>query len=349
VSAPPERPPPTAPLPVPPEVRAVSSVQWTWSARSLARLLEVHARIQAQRAPHPSDWWIWGVPPLAVAHLAVSLVLRSRPGRVGPVLWRWGPPSLAVAAGVLLLAALWSAIRNRRTWSPARLAGYVGLIVLVFTIAQYQAYPSSHDDAPSQVRFHLPLDGPITVAWGGASPDDNYHAGIPAERWAYDLLVAQEGESHRGDGQALTDYYAYGLPVRSPADGRVVSVQDREPDVGPGHTRRGQGAGNHVVLEVAPHQYLFIAHLHPGSLAVSAGQHVKAGQIVGTVGNSGHTTEPHVHLHLQDTPIANSGEGIPFDFSNYVVLATGRHLDRGMPTGGTHRGRFVGQVVESER
>jgi hypothetical protein len=348
MSAEPPGPRPDTPLEVPPEVRAVSSVQWTWSGRSLARLLEVHSRIQARKAPHPSDWWIWGVPPLAVAHLAVFLVLRSRPGRLGPALWRWGPPILAVAAGVLLLAALWSAIRNRRTWSPRRLAGYVGLIVLVFTIAQYQAYPSSYDDAPSQVRFRLPIEGAITVAWGGASPDDNYHAGVPAERWAYDLLVTRGGVSHRGDGQVLADYYAYGLPLHSPASGRVVTVRDGEPDVAPGRTRRGQGAGNHVVLEVAPHQYLFMAHLRPGSVAVLPGQYVTAGQIVGAVGNSGHTTEPHVHLHLQDTPVANSGEGIPVFFSTYVVPATGKHVDRGMPTGGTRRGRFAGQVVESE-
>ena len=348
VSAEPARPQLNAPLEVPPEVRAISSVQWTWSGRSLARLIEVHNRIQARKAPHPSDWWIWGVPPLAVAHLAVFLVLRSRPGSAGPVLWRWGPPILAVAAGVLLLAALWSAVRNRQTWNARRLAGYGGLIVLVGTIAQYQAYPSSYDHAPSLARFRLPLDGPITVAWGGASPEENYHAGIPAERWAYDLLVTRGGLSYRGEGQALTDYYAYGLSVHSPVDGRVFAVHDGEPDVPPGHTRRGQGAGNHVVLEVVPGEYLFLAHLRPGSLAVSQGQQVAAGQIVGAVGNSGHTTEPHVHVHLQDTPIANSGEGIPFYFSNYVVLPARQRVDRGIPRGGTRRGRFVGEVVESE-
>jgi murein DD-endopeptidase MepM/ murein hydrolase activator NlpD len=328
-------------------VQAVSSVQWTWSGRSLARLLEVHSRIQARKAPHWSDWWIWGVPPLAVAHLAVYLVLQSRPGRIGPEFWRWGPPGLAVAAGALLLAALWSAVWNRRTWSVPRLAGYLGLIALVVAIARYQEYPSSHDGAPSRVRFRLPLDGPVTVAWGGASARDNYHAGTPAERWAYDLLVTRDGSSHKGGGSALTDYYAYGLPVRAPADGRVVVGRDGEPDVGPGRTRRGQGAGNHVVIEVAPGQYLFIAHLRPGSLVVSAGQRVTAGDIVGIVGNSGHTTEPHVHLHLQDTPVAGSGEGIPFDFVDYVMLATGKQTDRGMPTGGTHQGRFAGEIVRS--
>ena len=214
-------------------------------------------------------------------------------------------------------------------------------------IARYQEYPSSHDGAPSQVRFRLPLDGPVTVAWGGASAHDNYHAGTPAERWAYDLLVTRDGTSHTAEGRALTDYYAYGLPVRSPADGLVVAVHDGEPDVGPGRTGRGQGAGNHVVLEVAPGQYLFIAHLRAGSVVVSTGQRVAAGQIVGIVGNSGRTTEPHVHLHLQDTPVANSGEGIPLDFANYVVLATGTRVDRGRPTGGTHHGRFMGEIVQA--
>lgn len=325
----------------------MSSVQWTWSGRSLARLIEVHSRVQARRAPHRSDWWIWGVPPLAAAHLGGFLALRSRPGRLGPVLWKWGPPILAVAAGVLLLAALWSAVWNRRMWSPRRLAGYLGLIVLVLTIARYQAYPSSHDGMPSRAAFRLPLAGPVTVAWGGASPRQNYHAGTPAERWAYDLLVTRAGVSHRGDGESLADYYAFERPVGAPADGLVVSVRDGEPDVAPGRTRRGQGPGNHVVIEVAPGEYLFVAHLRQGSVRVSTGERVTTGRLLGLVGNSGHTTEPHVHLHLQDSPVASEGEGIPFAFSGYVLIASGQRVDRGMPTGGTRRGRFTGQIVEA--
>ena len=57
-----------------------------------------------------------------------------------------------------------------------------------------------------EVRFRLPLDGPVTVAWGGADTDVNYHAVMPDQRWAYDLLVTREGRTHRGDGTRLDDY-----------------------------------------------------------------------------------------------------------------------------------------------
>jgi hypothetical protein len=102
-----------------------------------------------------------------------------------------------------------------------------------------------------------------------------------------------------------------------------------------------------VILEVAPDEFLFIAHLRPSSIAVAPGDTLTLGQIVGVVGNSGNTSEPHVHLHLQDTPASDAGEGIPFLFSDYVAVATGEHMERGMPQGGIPRGNFVGDIIES--
>lgn len=326
-------------------VRALGSIPW--SGRSLARLVEVYSRIEARHEAHPSDWWIYGVPPLAFLHLLLFVMLHARPGRLGVVLWRWGPSALAVLSSALLFAALLSAVWNRRTWNGWRLAGYLGLSLLVGSLGFYRTYPSSHDRAPSRVRFRLPLDGPITVAWGGGSPDVNYHVAAPAQRWAYDLLITKDGRSRTWDGTRLTDYYAYGRPVLSPAEGRVFAVHDGEPDVPAGRTRRGNGAGNHVVLEIARGEYLFIAHLRPGSIIVGPGQQIAAGQTVGAVGNSGNTSEPHVHVHLQDTPVPDLGEGIPFYFSDYLARSTGKQVERGMPTGGVRRGTFIGEVVES--
>jgi murein DD-endopeptidase MepM/ murein hydrolase activator NlpD len=102
-----------------------------------------------------------------------------------------------------------------------------------------------------------------------------------------------------------------------------------------------------VILEVAPGEFLLLAHFRPGSIAVAPGENVTVGQMVGLVGNSGNTSEPHVHLHLQDAPTPDAGEGIPFFFSDYLSVATGEPVERGMPRGGIQRGRFVGDVIES--
>ena len=293
-----------------------------------------------------SDWWIYGVVPLAGLHAALILTLRARPGGFAPALWSLGPPVLLLATILLMLVALSSALRRSVTWSARRIAGLGALCALSAATGLYRTYPSSHDSRPSPVDLQLPLDGPVTVAWGGPTRAVNYHVSSPAERWAYDLLVTAHGRSYREDGRSLEDYYAYDLPVRAPAAGRVVAVHDGAPDASPGRAEPRRRGGNTIVLEIAPAHYLVIAHLRDGSIRVRTGDRVRLGDLVARVGNSGNSSEPHLHLHLQDAPEPNAGEGIPFFFSQYVVSSTGEHVARGMPRGGIHRRRYAGDVIQ---
>jgi murein DD-endopeptidase MepM/ murein hydrolase activator NlpD len=295
------------------------------------------------------DWWLPAIGLLGVVHLALFVTLQARPGAMAIGLWRWGPPALILATAALLTLVLLSALRTRQVWDRRRAAGLMGLCLLVASAGLYRTYPSSHDDAPSSVRFTLPLDGRIRVAWGGASARVNYHAGIPAERWGYDLLVTVDGVSHQGTGAAVADYHAYRQPVLAPASGRVVATHDGEPDSRPGRGDPASG-GNFVVLEVAPAQFLFVAHLQAGTIVPAPGEWVRRGDLLGRVGNSGNSSEPHVHLHLQDTPEPGQGEGIPFFFSDYLLddgTPDGHSVVRGMPSGGRRTGRWVGDVVRT--
>ena len=292
-----------------------------------------------------TGWWIHGVIPLAVLHAALFLTLQSRPGRIARMLWEVGPILLVLLASVLLATALLSSLRNRHTWSRRQAAGLAGLFLLVMATGAYRTYPSSYDNKPSGVEFRLPLDGAVTVAWGGADASVNHHVLNPEERWGYDLLVTVDGVTHRGSPRALTDYYAYDRPVHAPAAGRIVDVHDGDPEAPPGRADRLRRGGNRVVLEVAPGQYLFILHLKAGTIRVAPGQAVREGEIVGHVGNSGNSSEPHVHVHLQDSPAPGLGEGIPLYFSNYVVLDRGQEIRRGIPQGGVRGGRYVGETI----
>ena len=95
-----------------------------------------------------------------------------------------------------------------------------------------------------------------------------------------------------------------------------------------------------------PGEYLWICHFQPGSIKVSAGDQIAEGQVIGKVGNSGNTSEPHVHIHLQDSNDADFAEGIPLEFHHYRV--NGKHVDGGIPTGGIKADwTFAGQVVEN--
>ena len=290
------------------------------------------------------DWWVRVVPVVVASHLLLFVILQVRPGHLGLWIWYVGPILIAVAAAILLVGSLLSARRWKYGVNRWHVMGYVGLFMVIFTLPTYEAYPSSYDDRPSRMRFRLPLDGPITVAWGGSTSLVNYHVFLPDQRWAYDLLVTRNGWSFTGDGDRLDDYYCYGLPVVAPASGTVFAAHDGEPDVSIGAPRWGlAGLGNYVGIEVVPEEHLFIGHLQPGSVAVGVGDQVAAGQHLGRVGNSGNSSEPHVHLHLQDSRRVYFGEGIPFYFYRYQHA--GRVIERGMPEGGRRRGQYHGQRV----
>jgi murein DD-endopeptidase MepM/ murein hydrolase activator NlpD len=289
------------------------------------------------------DWIVLGAAVLIGLHLLLYLALQARLGAVSAVLWYVGPSLLAAGAVALLVAALVSSIRRRLTWSQRSIARLALLSALAAAPGLYRIYPSSHDGQPSATKFRLPLTGPVTIAWGGPGPDVNDHVVAPDQRWGYDLLLTSGGRSFEGRGRSLTDYFAYGREVLAPADGVVHTVHDGEPDVAIDGSAHGDDLGNFVALRTAPEEFLYIAHLQPGSITVTPGQRVTAGEPIGRVGNSGKSTEPHVHLHLQDSPHRHVGNGVPFYFSDYCARAV--HVARGMPEGGVRHGRWTGAVV----
>lgn len=297
-----------------------------------------------------ADRWLRMTIALAALHGVFLAVVLVRPGLPAVVLWYVAPVLLALGSALLLGMAFLRSWRRREVPNKAQLQGLVLLGLIVFSLALFRTYPSARDADPSRVAFRLPLDGPLTVAWGGPTLSVNYHAVMPDQRWSFDLLVTSHGSTHRGDGSRLDDYYAFGRPVLAPAAGVVWRVHDGEPDGPIGQWRVRGAAGNHIVLEVAPGEFLFIAHMQPGSITVAPGDRVAAGQVIGRVGNSGNSSEPHVHLHLQTTPTPYLGEGIPFFFHGFRVH--GVEMTRGMPLGGRERrsrawpGAFTGDIVE---
>jgi hypothetical protein len=184
-----------------------------------------------------------------------------------------------------------------------------------------------------QVAFRLPFDGLWYVAWGGPDELYNYHARVPAQRYAFDFMVWVDGSTCRGRCEQKEDYYAFGQPILAPADGTVVAVVGDQPDLAPHRLMQATELGNHLLLHVAEGQYILIAHMQQGSLLVGTGDQVQAGQPLGRVGNSGGASEPHLHIHLQDSEhLALEGpEGLPLFFSDY--LSDGEPMIHGMPRG----------------
>jgi murein DD-endopeptidase MepM/ murein hydrolase activator NlpD len=189
-------------------------------------------------------------------------------------------------------------------------------------------------DYESEVTYRLPFDGVWFVFWGGDTETENRHVVARDQRHALDILVWKDGGTHSGDGSANEDYWAYGQPVLAPAGGTVVTAVDGLADQTPQvASDPANPAGNHVVIKVAEGEYVLIAHMQPGSIVVGEGDVVDSGQQIGLVGNSGNTSEPHIHIHVQNQPVFDpQATGLPLEFTDYI--ANGQAVERGQPTGG---------------
>jgi len=195
--------------------------------------------------------------------------------------------------------------------------------------------PSAYEDYETRADMRLPFRDAWTVAWGGRSLEDNYHAAYPDQRYAYDFVVQQDGSTHQDDGRRNEDYHCFGRQVLAPAAGTIVTAVDGVPDQTPGEMNPDAPLGNHVIIDHGDAEFSFLAHLKNGSVAVEAGQSVKAGDPIGTCGNSGNSSEPHLHHHLQrdaEFHAGRGGEGLPLQYRGFV--ADGEPVSRGEPTRG---------------
>ncbi len=187
-------------------------------------------------------------------------------------------------------------------------------------------------DYETRTPLRLPFHGEWTVVWGGSAIQDNYHAVSNDQRFAYDLWVVRDGSSHGGEGTLPSDYYCFGLPVLAPARGTVVWARDGLPDNRPGQLDPGEPFGNGVMLDHGNGEFSVLAHFRRDSVRVERGQHVAEGEALGECGNSGNSSEPHLHYHLQNGPDLMVSEGLPARFVDY--LANGAPVERGMPVKG---------------
>lgn len=192
--------------------------------------------------------------------------------------------------------------------------------------------PSRFLDYRTKTSLHLPFEGKWLVLWGGRSIFENYHAISREQRFAYDFLIVRDGRTHSGNPASNENYYCFGKPIFATAGGAVVATENGIAENAPGHMNAKQPLGNHVIIDHGDGEYSFFAHLQRGSVQVEPGMHVKVGDELGRCGNSGNSSEPHLHYHLQTTPVFEKGEALLAQFLDY--RADGEKVPRGEPTRG---------------
>lgn len=255
----------------------------------------------------------------ADAAVFVSLVL---------IVGRWdiaGIYTPFVLAGLFVLAVVLSWRRHagrpwrgpqeqpllRRHWATAASLVIFSLALVYVAIGILPA-GNAHNLA-------FPLrDGHFVVGQGGGNLLLNHHSGHSAQAYAADITaIGPAGFRARSFlPDALEGYVIFGAAVVSPCDGDVVAAVDGLPDLIPPQADAENPAGNHVII-ACDGLLVELAHLRQGSVAVQTAQTVSAGEPLGEVGNSGNTTEPHLHIHAVD---ALSGDGVRMAFDGRVPI-----------------------------
>jgi len=176
----------------------------------------------------------------------------------------------------------------------------------------------------SRTPMSLPVHGRWFVAWGGDTVELNQHISAHGQRRAVDLVVkGEDGRTFHGDGRKSEEFFAYGKEILAAADGAVETVVDGVPENTPGMEDSSFIPGNMVIVRHSATLYSAYAHLQPGSVHVKVGGAVHRGDLLGLCGNSGHSTEPHLHFQLQDGPRLDSSWGVEAVFEGVMVTRGG--------------------------
>ena len=267
----------------------------------------------------------------------------------------------ACGVGILIAIAVFGRlVPSAFAWIVLALAA-VAVLMMIVAIVLVVVGPRALPQHPTVV-VHAPVAGRWLAMNSPATKVPSHGVRAYGQAFAIDL-VSEPVEGSRpvfGDGPAMrppTDYPAFGQPVLAMIDGEVVAASGWRRD----HRARsdmpamlymsfegmvrelgGPGfiIGNHVTIKGADGVFATVAHLQRGSLAVKAGDRVLAGQQIGGCGNSGNTTEPHVHAQLMDRRSPITGQGIPIAFRDIVIENSAAPADElirdGLPADGEH-------------
>jgi len=219
--------------------------------------------------------------------LAETQALNGNPVRVVEEVEQYGGEGFIYAQRTIFekhyVQTLWSIDRNgvivgliRKGLPPDPLSGEA---------------PTKYGHYKTKTALKLPFRGEWKVFWGGRTVKENAHAVMVDQRFAYDIA-----RDHKGDGAKNEDYAAFGQPVLAPGAGKVVEVVDGINDNKPGEMNPKQPCGNHVFIDHGNGEFSHLCHFQKGSVAVKVGAQVKAGELVGKCGNSGNSSEPHIHV-----------------------------------------------------
>lgn len=221
--------------------------------------------------------------------------------------WGWFGVPLRVGIAVLFGVALLLSLRGpaaelpEEVQAPNPMRNIVKVLVGVFFGSVAIGVLRAHGVPPGSIDLGFPLTrGSYLVEHGGSQSAANVHAQDAKQRYAVDL-VKLNGAGMRARGiypEDASRYAIFGETVVSPCEGTVLAVVDGHPDAARLSLDEKNPLGNHVVLRCGDVD-VTLAQLLRGSITVRAGARVARGAPVARVGNSGTSSEPHLHVHAE--------------------------------------------------
>jgi hypothetical protein len=213
---------------------------------------------------------------------------------------------------------------------PKKLAMIMGIALHVILIVflsglnwfSFKGYITPKNIIDLDSPFHT---GKQIVLHGGASPFTNGHFHVKPQNHALDIVGLNKlgmRASTIDGGSDLNNYVIYGQEIYSPLNGTVIAVEDGYEDQIPPTTDIDHPAGNYVLIESNGVEIL-LAHIKKGSIAIKKGDVVTTNTLIGQVGNTGNTSEPHLHIHVEKGGEANTilnGIAIPFTINERYLV-----------------------------
>lgn len=269
----------------------------------------------------PFPYWLTWVPVAAAIALVLAAGRRGRSAAANP------RPAVKVDPPV---SGRWVALNSPANRVPSHRTHGYGQTYAIDIVAEPEPEPVPETETEADPRAGI-----------GVAECGGVRGGLSRPKFRYFWPVARRNQH----------FPAFGAPLLAVADGTVVHASQGRRDhlsrnSGPAliylmlieafvRDVRGPGGivGNHLVLDLGDGTYAMYAHLRRGSLRVRVGEGVRAGQVLAECGNSGNSTEPHVHFQLMDDPDLDVAVGIPFTWRGIGLPANGEPFTAGEPAG----------------
>ncbi len=273
----------------------------------------------------------------SIVALVGSYLLMMWQGGAG---WGWFGhywPSLFLVLFLVCVTMSWSR-RKTLPWIPEkRIKPWLGLILLgaiagLLALGVPSTFTARSYPKEKAINLLFPLKGGIFhIGHGGSNETMNHHYPIPAQKYALDIEKLN-GFGIRANGLMPTDlekYVIFGNEVLAPCSGEVIASETSLKEMIPPEGDKENILGNHIVI-FCNDMSVLLAHLKQNSVQLKKGDLVEQGKVIGQVGNTGNTSEPHLHVHavsgrhFETKEIAGKAEGVPMVFDGEFFIRNDR-------------------------